>query len=100
MQCLARLVRLLLGATAIADRKLECGASLVVLGVQITLSPQGAAMMPDKAKVEKCFATIELALTTLTLTAGCAQKLAGRLSWATQFMFFKLGRAMIRPINF
>ena len=98
MQCLARLVRLLLGATAIANRKLECGLSLVVLGVQIKLSQQGAAMMPDRAKVVKCLATIELALKTCILTAGCAQKLAGRLSWATQFMFFKLGRAMIRPI--
>ena len=32
------------------------------------------------------------------LHAGAAEKLAGRLTWATQFMFYKLGRAMIRPI--
>ena len=33
--CIARLVRLLLGSTAIADRKLEYGASLVILGVRL-----------------------------------------------------------------
>ena len=32
------------------------------------------------------------------LDAGEAQKLAGRLSWATQLLFHKLGRAMIRPL--
>ena len=98
MQCLAKLVRILLGASAIADRKLECGFSLVVLGVQISLSTACAAMMPDQSKVAKCLHTIKQALNSGTLAAGCAQKLAGMLSWATQFMFFKLGRAMIRPI--
>ncbi len=34
MTCFARLVRLLLGADAIADRKLEYGTQLLVLGMQ------------------------------------------------------------------
>ena len=32
------------------------------------------------------------------LESGEAQKLAGRLSWSTQHLFHKLGRAMLRPI--
>jgi hypothetical protein len=32
------------------------------------------------------------------LYSGDSQKLSGRLSWATQFLFFRVGRAMIRPI--
>ena len=34
MQCLARLVRLLLGREAIADNKLDCGSGLTILGVR------------------------------------------------------------------
>ena len=32
------------------------------------------------------------------LKSGCAQKLAGRLSWAGQHLFHRVGRAMLRPI--
>ena len=41
MGCFARLVRALLGPSAIAADKLECGRSLVVLGVQLHLKPEG-----------------------------------------------------------
>ncbi len=37
MNIFARLVRLLLGETAIAQQKLECGHELVILGVQAAL---------------------------------------------------------------
>ena len=36
MQIFARLVRLLLGETAIAEHKLECGLELVILGVKVS----------------------------------------------------------------
>ena len=36
MNCFARLVRLLLGDSAIAERKLECGEELEVLGVIVS----------------------------------------------------------------
>ena len=41
MKCFARLVRLLLGQTAIAQRKLECGAGLTILGVEIEMDDLG-----------------------------------------------------------
>ena len=36
MDIFARLVLLLLGETAVADRKLECGSSLTILGVDVS----------------------------------------------------------------
>ena len=98
MHCFARLVRLLLGSSAIAARKLECGRSLVILGVQISLEATGYCCRPAAEKALKCIAVMEEALSRGVLHSGCAQKLAGRLSWASQFLFKRLGRAMIRPI--
>ena len=98
MGCFARLVRLLLGSSAIADRKLEYGATLVVLGVEVSPLADGFLMRPAKDKKAKCIRAIETALKCNVLRSGCAEKLAGRLSWATQFMFHRLGRAMIRAI--
>ena len=46
----------------------------------------------------KCVSVMRDALKTGSLKAGCAQKLAGRLSWAGQFLFHRVGRAMLRPI--
>ena len=45
-----------------------------------------------------CASACTQARRTGTLMPGCAEKLAGRLSWAAQFMFFRVGRAMLRPI--
>ena len=96
--CLARLVRVLLGKDAIADRKLECGLTLVVLGVHVVLDKDSFKLLPAREKAEKVKASINDALTSGTLAAGSAEKLAGRLSWTTQFMFYRLGRALLRPI--
>ena len=41
MHCHARLVRAILGEDAIADRKLECGPGLAVLGIQMSVSWDG-----------------------------------------------------------
>ena len=49
-------------------------------------------------KREKWIAQIKMALETDHLDAGSASKLAGRLNFATQHLFRRLGRAMIRPI--
>ena len=37
MMCIARLVRVLLGETAISARKLEFGPSLTILGVSVSI---------------------------------------------------------------
>ena len=98
MNCYARLVRAMLGPEAIAADKLMCGRSLVVLGVQLQLNTKGLKCKPEADKKSKCLLAITEALTQGVLHAGTAQKLSGRLSWAVQYMFFRVGRAMLRPI--
>ena len=98
MQCMARLVRVILGKSAVAARKLEFGPTLVALGIRITPCASGYRCELDKEKAAKCIATIMEALATGELYPGVARKLAGRLSWASQFVFRRLGRAMLRPI--
>ena len=98
MQSFARLVRLCLGPSAVADRKLECGNPLVVLGVECTLDSIDATFWPSPDKVQKWIATIVRILLDMCMTSGEASKLAGQLQWAAQSTFSRLGRAMLRPI--
>ena len=49
-------------------------------------------------KVRKWRAIIEEALRTNVLRSGDASKLAGGLSWATQNLFSRFGRALLRPL--
>ena len=115
LDCLARLIRVLLGQSAVAEKKLACGARLDVL----EMSKSGYKCKPTKAKVKKWVGSVvqwsrsicvhiwlcllqvkvlEQALADGRLSPGDASKLAGRLSWGSSMMFRKLGRAMLRPI--
>ena len=38
MQCFVRLIRAVLGQSSIADKKVECGRKLVILGVEVSAS--------------------------------------------------------------
>ena len=48
MLTFARLVRAILGPSSIADRKLECGAALVILGMRVAPDAKGiiAILLP------------------------------------------------------
>lgn len=95
----ARLVRVLLGPDAIAEAKLECGRSLCILGVDLTMSRRGFQCRPAKGKIHRWIAAIDEALAPHgRLTPGMASKLAGKLSWGGAQLFHRLGRAMLRPI--
>ncbi len=59
---------------------------------------QGAWFNVCSKKAEKWSRQIAEAIESLHLDSGSAQKLAGRLSFATQHLFHKLGRAMIKPV--
>ena len=99
MQCFAKIVGALLGNNAIATDKLEFGASLNILGVNVKLAWDRFSMRPSAEKMKKCLVVINAALADGgVLRPGCASKLAGRLQWACQFMFHRLGRAMVRPL--
>jgi hypothetical protein len=89
MQVFARLVRVLLGESAIADRKLEHGQILVVLGMSVNPSPLGIRLHLSRQRAEKWLADIDTALSTDCLLGGQAQKLSGRLGWSTQHLFHR-----------
>ena len=92
MLCMARLVRVIFGKSAVAERKLDFGPTLVALGAS------GYSCELEEEKAAKCIATITEALNTGELNPGVARNLACRHSWASQFVFRRLGRAMLRPI--
>ena len=98
MGIVARLVRALLGETAVAPRKLECGRALVILGLSVRADWHGFHCTPDEAKRRKWRAKLEEALRTGFLHPGACSKLAGALSWAAANAFHRLGRAMLRPL--
>ena len=97
-QCFARLVRALLGPSAMQDRKMAWGPSLAVLGLRVWSSASGFHVKPDDAKVKQWAAAIDGALRSGALSAGEASKMAGRLSWACCHVFERAGRSMVRPL--
>ena len=84
-----RLIRVLLGPTAISPNKLECGLSLVVLGILVAPSLAGISFSLSAEKAAKWLAQLADAIENRKLDSGAAQKLAGRLSWATQHLFYR-----------
>ena len=113
--CLVRLVRALLGPSALAEHKRECGNPLVILGLRIKLSPAGMRATPSDDKAKKWLCRIAEAIRADKLTAGVkgpalvprrrarrcageASKLAGALSWGASHQFRRVGRAMVRPL--
>ena len=89
MQVFARLTRLLLGQSAIADRKLEFGAQLPVLGMLVQPCSEGVRFTLCREKSTKWISEIDDALSIGRLECGAADKLAGRLMWSTQHLFHR-----------
>ena len=98
LECFVRLVRALLGHSAIAESKLDWGDKVCVLGIDIEMSERGYKCRPSADKVVKWSACIGDALGSGKLLSGDASKLAGRLSWGCSHMFRRFGRAMLRPL--
>ena len=65
---------------------------------QVQMGTQSAKFFVCPKKCVKWMKQIEDALAKEHLDAGSASKLAGRLNFANQNLFRKLGRAMIKPI--
>ena len=111
-----RLIRALLGSDAIASEKTEFGMELVILGImacsfcvshetnvvgvgcKVRSSKSGVKFNVCEKKAKKWRNDISMFIESSHLDSGSAQKLAGRLNFATQHLFHRLGRAMIRPI--
>lgn len=58
------------GVTSIADRKLECGASLIVLGMHVIPSSVGVKFELSAEKAEKYIMVIRRALESGYLSSG------------------------------
>ena len=71
---------------------------LVLLGISFAFSAQGIHCCPSEDKIYKWTAVIRRALAFGALEPGAASKLAGALSWASQSLFKRLGRAFFAPI--
>ena len=97
-KCFTRLVKALLGTDALAEGKVKSGNPLVILGIQVDVQPDGLVCSLPEEKRAKWLASIEDALAEGCLPARQAQKLGGRLGFAAQAAFRRLGRAMLRPI--
>lgn len=65
---------------------------------QVEPSKAGVTFTVSPAKRAKWAAEIDEAIESAHLDSGSSQKLAGRLMWATQMLFHRVGRAMIKPI--
>ena len=96
--CFARLVRSILGADITAEEELCWGNPMPILGLRIQGYGDDAEVWLPEKKVEKWSAAIRSALESKKLSATAAAKLAGRLSFTAQSTFYRLGRAMVRPI--
>ena len=95
MQCFARLVRAVLGPSAIAPSKFAHGMPLDILGLQVNVSKKGIQVRVTPGKAEQWGKLVKEALTSGILAAGDVLKMASRLSFASQHTFRRLGRAML-----
>ena len=97
MQCFVRLVRATLGPDALAERKTECKRPLEVLGIEVEVEQDGVTLEVTATKRKEWGDRLREAKHSGILTAGEASKHAGRLGFAAQKCFHKIGRAMLRP---
>ena len=97
MNTFARLVVALMGETAISKRKLECGNPLTVLGLTLELRRDDILCFLDEKKASKWIDALHTVQKEKKMAPGDASKMAGRLSFAAQHMYMKIGRAMLKP---
>ena len=98
MACFARLVRAVLGDDAISSDKIAYGNPLPILGLCIGIQGAQLEVKLTDEKASKWVLLIENLLVANCMSKREADRLAGRLSFASQNLFYKLGRAMLRPL--
>lgn len=98
LDCFARVVRCILGVSALSFHKMGVNITMEFLGICVSPSLNGISFWPSRVKVLRWSEDIKEALRSNTLSAGDASKLAGRLAFANQVIFKRIGRAMLRPI--
>ena len=77
MVILIRLVRALLGNTAISPHKLAHGSPLTILGLEVRTCLDGVTFKPSPDKVETWLCAIRASLASGEMSLGDASKTAG-----------------------
>ena len=75
-----------------------CKSCVRLLVSQVEPAVEGISFRVCPEKAKKWVAQLDAAIAHKRLDSGAAQKLSGRLMWATQRLFHRVGRAMIKPI--
>jgi hypothetical protein len=96
--CFASLCRILMGDDALKDKKMESGNPIGILGLRVTADETSVHVWPEPKKVTNWAKDIDEAISKQKLSSADASKLAGRLSWAAQHTFMRIGCAPLRPI--
>ena len=78
--------------------QVEYGDDRIILGIRVRVKTNHIKFNVCPKKSEKWSAQIKEALKADHMDAGQASKTAGRFNFATQRLFRKFGRAMIRPV--
>ena len=88
----------MLGDDAVSPDKCGFGNPLSILGMSVEFQNTVIKIWPVPEKVTKWRTQINRAQSDRRLSAYEAAKLGGRLSFAAQNVFSRLGRAMVRPL--
>lgn len=94
----ARLVRCLLGVSAIADKKLEFGVPLTVLGIAIHVSDEGLHLVPEPEKVSKWTAQVPVLCASLPRLMRCIALRLSLLFRTTNYARVKLLNSQARSL--
>ena len=98
MRVFQKLVDALMGDGTAAEEKLKHGNPLTILGIEVRIDSSGMTMVPDNTKADKWAKQIRVNLDLGRMSAREAEVTAGRLGFAAQNSFRRLGRAMLQPI--
>jgi hypothetical protein len=94
----AAVFRAIMGEDSLSVRKLLSGNPLTVLGFDVMLGHGFARFSLNEEKRVRWLQQIQCFRSCKRMVRREAEEMAGRLSFASEYLFKRLGRAMLRPI--
>ena len=96
-KCVQTMIDTLMGTGTAAPDKLLWGNPLTILGIDVRYHKGCIRACVEEEKAHKWCREISEAVKTKKMSKKEAERNAGRLAFATQWTFRRMGRAMIRP---
>jgi hypothetical protein len=96
--CVANIFTAILGEGSLSAKKLQYGNPLTILGFDVSLAHNYILFQLNELKRQAWLEQVRGFRRTATMSQDDAAQLSGRLSFASEFLFRRLGRAMLRPI--